>query len=215
MTHRTRVKICGITRVEDALVAARAGVDSIGLNFHRPSARFIELDRALEIRAALPPFVTLTALFLDETEDWVTEVIYRLRPDCLQFHGREQPDFCAAWQLPFIKAIPMGSIGDPGAYAAGFDTAQGFLLDSNAAGRLGGSGDTFDWSRIPASFDYPLLLAGGVTPSNVAEAIVRTKPWGVDVASGVEIEKGIKSSELIEQFFREVRRGDQQLDPDD
>ncbi len=212
MTHRTRVKICGITRVQDALDAARAGVDSIGLNFHRPSARFIEFDRALEIRAALPPFVTLTALFLDETEDWVTEVIYRLRPDCLQFHGRETPDFCAAWQMPFIKAIPMGSIDDPDAYAARFSAAQGFLLDSNAAGRLGGSGDTFDWSKIPASFEYPLLLAGGVTPSNVAEAIVRTRPWGVDVASGVETEKGIKSSELIEQFFREVKRGDQQLD---
>lgn len=212
MIHRTRVKICGITRVQDAIDAARAGVDSIGLNFHRPSARFIDIGRALEVRAALPPFVTLTALFLDETEDWVGEVIHHLRPDCLQFHGREQAGFCAAWQLPFIKAIPMGSIDDPTAYARNFQAAQGFLLDSNAAGRLGGSGDTFDWSRIPESFDYPLILAGGVTPSNVAEAIVQARPWGVDVASGVETDKGIKSSELIEQFFREVRRGDQQLD---
>ncbi len=212
MTHRTRVKICGVTSVRDALVVAHAGADSIGLNFHRPSARFLDIETALEIRAALPPFVTLTALFLDETEDWVTEVVYRLKPDCLQFHGRETPAFCKAWQLPFVKAIPMASIDDPAVYAAEFDAAQGFLLDSNAAGRLGGSGDTFDWSRIPASFDYPLLLAGGVTPSNVAEAIVRIRPWGVDVASGVESEKGVKSSELIDQFFREVRRGDQQLD---
>ena len=108
MTHRTRVKICGITRVQDALDSARAGVDSIGLNFHRPSARFVDLDRALEIRAALPPFVTLTALFLDETDDWVTEVVYRLRPDCLQFHGREEPDFCAAWHL--FDLFPYGYV---------------------------------------------------------------------------------------------------------
>ena len=133
MTLRTRVKICGITRSEDARTAALYGVDSIGLNFHAPSPRFIDLDTAIAIRDELPPFVTLTAL-------------YRLRPDCLQFHGREDPEFCEAWQMPYLKTIPMGSVDDPGAYAARYAKAQGFLCDSNAAGRLGGSGDTFDWS---------------------------------------------------------------------
>ena len=208
MTERTRVKICGITRLEDARVSARWGVDSIGLNFHAPSPRFIDLESAIAVRDALPPFVTLTALFLDETEDWVTEVVYRLRPDCLQFHGQESPEFCESWQMPYLKTIPMGSVDDPLDYAAQYRRAQGFLCDSNAAGRLGGSGDTFDWSRIPESFDYPLLLAGGLTPSNVAAAIARTRPWGVDICSGVEVDKGIKSGDLIGQLFREVRHAD-------
>ena len=188
--------------------AATAGADSIGLVFHPPSPRRIELGPALEIRRRLPPFVTVTALFLDESEDWVAEVVHHLRPDCLQFHGKESADFCEAWTLPYIKAIPMGSIDDPSAYAALHRNAQGFLLDSNAAGRQGGSGDTFDWSKIPLTFKHPLILAGGINPSNVADAIVRVKPWGVDVSTGVEVSRGVKSGELIDQFINEVERGD-------
>jgi phosphoribosylanthranilate isomerase len=208
MIERTRTKICGITRVRDAMHASRAGADAIGLVFHPPSPRLIDLDRALEIRHALPPFVTVTALFLNESEDWVAEVLHRLRPDLLQFHGNESAAFCEAWNLPYIKSIPMGSIDDPRAYAAEHPRAQGFLLDSNAAGRQGGSGDTFDWSRIPSDFEQPLILAGGIKPSNVADAIVQVKPWGVDVSTGVEASKGIKDSALIDQFFDEVKRGD-------
>jgi len=208
MNHRTRVKICGITREQDARHAAAMGVDSIGLNFHQPSPRVVALDQAIAIHRILPPFVTITALFLDESEEWVEQVVQQLRPDCLQFHGQESPEFCATWPVPYIKAIPMGSTQDPAAYAAMFPAAQGFLLDSNAAGRLGGSGDTFDWSKIPTSFDSPLILAGGINPSNVAEAIARVRPWGVDVSSGVEAAKGIKDIDLIDQFFNEVRRGD-------
>ena len=177
MKYRTRVKICGITRVQDARFAANRGADSIGLVFHQPSARAIGIEQALEIRRVLPPFVTVTALFLDESEDWISKVIHQLRPDCLQFHGNESPEFCESWLTPYIKSIPMGSIDDPGAYARTYTLAQGFLLDSNLAGRLGGSGDTFDWSKIPASFEYPLVLAGGMNASNVAAAIARVQPW--------------------------------------
>lgn len=209
MVRRTRIKICGITRLEDARVAARAGVDSIGLAFHPPSPRFIELEPALEIRRNLPPFVTVTAVFLDDDENLIAQVVHRLRPDCLQFHGDEDEAFCSGWMLPYLKSIPMASTDDIGAYAGRYPSARGFLLDSNAAGRMGGSGDTFDWSDIPESFDYPLVLAGGIKPSNVADAIARVRPWGVDVSSGVEVSKGIKSAELIEALVREVKRGDE------
>ena len=171
-------------------------------------SRYIDIEPALSIRRILPPFVSVTALFLDDDEDWITQVAHRLRPDYLQFHGSEAADFCAAWDIPFLKTIPMGSIDDALAYAGSYPTAQGFLLDSNAAGRLGGSGDTFDWSRIPASFDRPLILAGGLTPANVADAIRQVKPWGVDVSTGVEAARGVKDDNLVEDFFREVRRGD-------
>lgn len=208
MAKRTRVKICGFTRKDQALDAARQGVDAIGLVFHQPSSRALDIEQALAIRQAMPAFVTVTALFLDESEDWVAQVVHQIRPDCLQFHGREPEESCVAWMTPYIKSIPMGSGVDPQQYALQYPSAQGFLLDSNMAGRLGGSGDTFDWSKIPTSFDAPLILAGGLTPTNVAEAIARIRPWGVDVSSGVEISKGIKSAELIDQLLREVGRGD-------
>ncbi len=209
MNQRTRVKICGITREQDAICAAELGADSIGLMFHQPSSRVIEIERALDIRRVIPPFVSITAVFLDETEDWIAQVVHRLRPDCLQFHGSETPAFCESWGIPYLKAIPMGSTKNAGQYATSYRAAQGFLLDSNAAGRLGGSGDTFDWSMIPASFEYPLILAGGINPENVSEAIARVRPWGIDVSSGVEIEKGIKDHALMRQFFRAVRQGDE------
>ena len=142
MNYRTRVKICGITRIEVARFAADRGADSIGLVFHQPSARAIEIEQALEIRRALPPFVTVTALFLDESEDWIAQVIQQVGPDCLQFHGNETPGFCERWLKPYIKAVPMGSIDDPDAYARTYKLAQGFLFDSNAAGRLGATADS-------------------------------------------------------------------------
>ena len=208
MKPRTRIKICGLTRLEEALHASRLGADSIGLVFHSPSSRSIEIDQAIAIRRALPPFVTVTALLLNESKDWIAQVVHQVKPDCLQFHGEETAEFCEAWNLPYIKSIAMASTTDPAAFASLYTGAQGFLLDSNAAGRLGGSGDTFDWSKIPSPFDYPLILAGGLDASNVAEAIVRVRPWGVDVSSGVEVSKGVKSVELIENFIHEVKRGD-------
>lgn len=197
-----------MTRIEDALYAAERGADAIGLIFHQASPRAVDVEQAVAIRQAMPPLVTVTAVFLDESEDFVARVIHQVRPDCLQFHGSETADFCAAWMLPYVKVIAMGSVDDPQSYAEAYQTAQGFLLDSNTAGRQGGSGDTFDWSVIPTSFNAPLILAGGINPTNVAEAIERLKPWGVDVVSGVEASKGVKSAELVDQFFREVHRAD-------
>lgn len=205
---RTRIKICGITKLSDALSIAEQGADSIGLVFHPKSPRFIGLDAAREIRNAVPPFVTITALFMDETEEWISEVLSAINPDCLQFHGEEPEPDCVQWNQPYIKSISMGSAVDVAAYALQYFSAQGFLFDSNAAGRQGGSGDTFDWSKIPLSFDRPLVLAGGLNPVNVADAVSQVRPWGVDVSTGVEVSKGVKDLNLINQFFQEVRRGD-------
>jgi len=215
MQNRTRTKICGISTLQDALHAAECGADSIGLVFHPPSVRFIDMTLALEIRHALPPFVTVTALFLDEGEDWVAEVVRVLRPDCLQFHGNETAEFCEAFAVPYIKSIPMGSDEDPCDYARRHKNAQGFLLDSNAAGRQGGSGDTFDWSKIPPAFEHRLILAGGINPLNVADAIIQVRPWAVDVSSGVEVSRGVKSRDLITRFFHEVTCGDARLSGQD
>ena len=205
---RTRIKICGITKTSDAQLVANCGADAIGLVFHERSPRFINVEAAAQIRAEVPAFVSVTALFMDESEDWVGEVIETVHPDCLQFHGAEPPNFCSQWNLPYIKAISMGSVDDAEVYASDYQKAQGFLLDSNVAGRQGGSGDTFDWSKIPSSFPYPLILAGGLTPHNVAEAITRVQPWAVDVSSGVESSRAIKDAQLIRQFCEEVFRVD-------
>ncbi|MFT5658102.1 MAG: phosphoribosylanthranilate isomerase [Gammaproteobacteria bacterium] len=208
MERRTRIKICGITGLDDALTIAALGADSIGFVFHRQSPRFIELDIARRIRDAMPPFVTITALFMNESDEWVDQVVSAVNPDCLQFHGTEAEATCTQWKLPYLKTIAMGSMIDVEAYAGHYLSAQGFLFDSNAAGRQGGSGDTFDWSKIPSTFDRPLVLAGGLHPANVADAVSRIKPWGVDVSTGVEKSKGVKDINLINQFFHEVKRGD-------
>lgn len=205
---RTRIKICGVTQLSDALLIAEQGADSIGLVFHPKSPRFIGLDAARKIRDAVPPFVTITALFMNETEKWISEVLAAINPDCLQFHGEEPEPDCVRWNQPYIKSISMGSAVDVEAYAQQYFSAQGFLFDSNAAGRQGGSGDTFDWSKIPLSFDRPLVLAGGLNPANVADAVSQVRPWAVDVSTGVEMSKGVKDLNLINQFFLEVKRGD-------
>lgn len=205
MNHRTRIKICGITRLEDALQVANLGGDAIGLAFYANSPRVVDIETAVAIREAMPPFITVTALFLNEETEWVDQVVQTVRPDCLQFHGEEPADFCQRWARPYIKAIPMASITDVNAYARQYSAAQGFLLDSNVAGRRGGSGDTFDWSKIPSAFDFPLVLAGGLNPSNVSAAITQVKPWAVDVSSGVENSRGDKDANLIDQFFDAVR----------
>ena len=208
---RTRIKICGLKTVEQALAAALAGADSIGLVFHDRSPRFVELDRALEIRDALPAFVDITALFMDEPQQRVAEVVDRLDPECLQFHGAETPGFCEQWGRAYIKALPMGDLSTDREildHAGRYRSSRGFLFDSHSAGRQGGSGDTFDWSRIPSDFPHPLILAGGLNPQNVARAITELRPWAVDVSSGVERERGVKDTALMQQFCQEVFRAD-------
>jgi phosphoribosylanthranilate isomerase len=205
---RTRVKICGITRPADARAAAEAGADAIGLVFYPPSPRFLSVERALEIRDALPPFVQTVALFVNPDAAQVAQVIGRVRPAMLQFHGEETPRFCGEFGLPYIKACRVkGGVStelDLLEYLRPFSRATAWLLDSHVE-EYGGVGERFDWSLVPAVRERPLVLSGGLAPGNVAEAIRRVRPWGVDVSSGVESAKGIKDAAKIAAFVAEVR----------
>ncbi len=204
--NRTRVKICGITRVEDALIAAQLGVDSIGLVFHKKSPRFVSLEQALIIKKSLPAFVTITALMMDESTAWVDEIVNTLNPDCLQFHGDECPDDCNRYNIPYIKAIAMSGMQNIAAYMSCYKDAQSFLLDSHAAGQQGGSGELFDWNDIPKDIKKNIILAGGIVPDNVYKAITQVSPWAIDLSSGVEQRKGIKDKNKMLQLMREVSR---------
>lgn len=206
---KTRVKICGITRTADAAAAAQAGVDAIGLVFYPASPRFLSAERAREIRDALPPFVQTVALFVNADAASVAQVIGRVHPAMLQFHGDETPDFCAQFGLPYVKAYRTKSGATPGAaleYLRPFSRAAAWLFDSHVP-EYGGVGESFDWSLVPAT-DKPVILSGGLSQANVAAAIRRVRPWGVDVSSGVESAKGIKDAAKIAAFIAEVRNAD-------
>ncbi len=203
-TFRTRVKICGITRPEDGVTAARLGADAIGLVFHPSSHRFVDADAALRIIAALPPFVGIVGLFVNAEPATVRAVLATVPLHWLQFHGDEEPADCAAFGLPYIKATPMGAGADVRDYERRFATAAALLLDSHGGNQMGGSGQGFDWTRIPTERHKPLILAGGLHPGNVAAAIRRVRPYAVDVSSGVETAKGIKDPELMRAFLRGV-----------
>lgn len=203
---RVRVKVCGITRAQDARAAAAAGADAIGLVFYPQSPRFVSTAQARTVIAALPPFVTVTGLFLDPEPAFVQEVLDELPLDVLQFHGSESPEFCRAFGLRYIKAVPMGDGVDIGEYARRYADAAALLLDSHGAGQRGGTGVTFAWSLAPKIAAPPLILAGGLTPGNVAAAIAIVRPHGVDVSSGVESAPGIKDTVKLAAFIREVNR---------
>jgi phosphoribosylanthranilate isomerase len=205
---RTRVKICGITRVEDALAAARAGADAIGLVFYSGSPRCVAVSRAREICRALPPFVSVVGLFVDAAREDVDAVMADVPLDLLQFHGGETAGQCTGFGRPYIKAIGMKPGADPVAAMAAHPEAGGFLLDAWQPDIHGGAGVAFDWQRVPADCARPLILAGGLTPDNVAAAIRQVKPFAVDVSSGVEASKGIKSEDRIQAFMRGVAHGD-------
>jgi phosphoribosylanthranilate isomerase len=202
---RTRVKICGITRVEDGLAAARAGADAIGLVFAERSPRRVSPEQARTIAAALPPFVTTVALFVNASPDEVEAVIAQVRPDCLQFHGEEPPDYCAAFGLPWLKAVRVRPGVDLLQFSTRYAAARGLLLDAYSPAAHGGTGERFDWGLIPADLPRPVVLAGGLTPANVGEAVRFAKPWAVDVSSGVEAAPGIKDAAKIAAFVKEVR----------
>ncbi len=207
---RTRVKICGITRPGDALAAAQAGADAIGLVFYPSSPRFLSLERAAEIRDALPPFVQTVALFVNPDAAQVAQVIGRVKPSLLQFHGEETPAFCEDFGLPYVKACRVKGGTGHGAlleYLRNFSRACAWLLDSHVA-EYGGVGERFDWSLVPAQRERPVILSGGLDPGNVREAIRRVRPWGVDVSSGVESAKGIKDPARVAAFIAEVRSED-------
>lgn len=206
-TLRTRVKICGITRVEDALEASRAGADAIGLVF-APSPRRVEIPQAAMLRRALPPFVASVALFVNPSREEVERVIAEVQPDWLQFHGEESPEFCAAFARPYFKAARVRPGLNLVEYAALYADAGGLLLDAWSAEAHGGTGHRFDWGLIPADLPKPVILAGGLDAGNVAEAIRQVRPWAVDVSSGVEAGKGIKDAARIAAFMKEVRNAD-------
>ncbi|MDN5869380.1 MAG: phosphoribosylanthranilate isomerase [Nitrococcus sp.] len=203
---RTRIKICGLTRPDDALAAARLGVDAVGLVFYERSPRRLSPRAACDIVAALPPFVTVVGLFLDAPAAMVDDVLASVALDLLQFHGAEGQAYCARFHRPYIKALPMGAGIDPATYARAYPDAAGFLLDSNRIGQAGGSGRTFDWELVPRALGGPIVLAGGLHAGNVAPAIQATRPWAVDVSSGVEAAPGVKDPELMNAFVSEVAR---------
>jgi phosphoribosylanthranilate isomerase len=204
---RTRVKICGITRAQDALAAAQAGADAIGLVFYPPSPRFLGVERAREIRDALPPFVHAVALFVNADAAQVAQVIGRVHPAMLQFHGEESPEFCAQFGLPYVKACRVAPGVDLLEYLLPFSAASGWLLDAHVE-EYGGVGASFDWSLVPDNLGRPLVLSGGLSRDNVGAAIRRIRPWAVDVSSGVESAKGIKDAARMASFIAEVRNAD-------
>jgi len=203
---RTRVKICGITRTADADAAARAGADAIGLVFYPPSPRYLSAERAREIRDALPPFVQTVALFVNSDAAQVAQVIGRVHPAMLQFHGEESPEFCGQFGLPYVKACRVREGVSALEYLRPFSGAAAWLFDSHVP-EYGGVGESFDWSLVPAT-DKPAILSGGLSRDSVAAAIRRVRPWGVDVSSGVESAKGIKDAAKIAAFIAEVRNAD-------
>ena len=207
---RTRVKICGITRIQDAVCAVQLGVDALGLVFYAKSARAVSLKIARDIVAATGPFVTSVGLFLNADPKYVRRVIDAIPLNLLQFHGSEPPADCRAYDKPYIKAIPMGSNIDAYDYVLAYADAAGFLFDSHAPGKSGGSGERFDWNLLPQDLGKPLILAGGLNPQNVGDAIRVIKPYAVDVSSGVEADKGVKDTVKMAAFMREVRRVDYQ-----
>ena len=207
---RTRIKFCGLTRPGDVRLASELGADAIGFVFAERSPRRIEPEQARAMRNALAPLVNVVALFADTPAAGVREAIKQARPTLLQFHGDEDDAFCRAFRVPWMKAIPManGEAWDARTLQQRWPHADGFLFDSHGAGKGGGTGKAFDWSRIPTGLHRPFVLAGGITPDNVFDAIHATLPWAVDVASGIEVSPGIKDGEKMRRFVAEVRRAD-------
>jgi phosphoribosylanthranilate isomerase len=203
----TRVKICGLTIPEDAELSVDAGADAIGLVFYAPSPRNVDdLARAREIAQAAGPFVTVVALFVDASE-WFIESVLRAVPiNLLQFHGGETELQCNRFGHPYIKALRMKPDTDVHSAIAPYESAQGILLDTYVAGVPGGTGECFDWHRVPFPSPKPIVLAGGMTPENVAQSVEIAKPYGVDVSGGVEASAGIKNPEKVRQFIENAKR---------
>ncbi|WP_126455998.1 phosphoribosylanthranilate isomerase [Sulfuriflexus mobilis] len=207
-----RTKICGITRPQDGLAAARAGADAIGLVFYPKSPRAVTIEQAAEICAALPPFVTAVGLFVDAEHFSIDDVLRGVPLDLLQFHGSETPAQCEAFDTPYIKAIRMSEEADLVEAASHYGSARGLLVDTWSPTEAGGTGEAFDWDRVsPAmrgELETPIILAGGLHPGNVAGAIAAVQPYAVDVSSGVEASKGIKDADKITAFMQAVRQAD-------
>jgi phosphoribosylanthranilate isomerase len=204
---RTRVKICGITRCEDAQLAVDAGADAIGLVFYEKSPRFVSNERAAEICNQIPAFVSRVALFKDAEQAFVESVLAQVEIDLLQFHGSETPGYCEQFDRPYIKAIGVKGIEHDAGFlmssAETFQSAKALLLDGHAPGEAGGTGVSFDWAAI-SKIDKPVVLAGGLTVENVHQAINLMHPYAVDVSSGVESSPGIKDKDKVAAFMEQV-----------
>lgn len=203
---RTRVKICGITRIEDALAAVDAGADALGFVFYSKSPRAVSVADAASIISRLPAFVTSVALFVDAEPELIERVIEEAQVDLLQFHGNESAQQCSQFGRPYIKALRMKPDLDLNQQMLAYADARGVLLDAYTPGIPGGTGEQFDWSRIPAELAKEITLAGGLDSSNIAAAIEQVRPYAVDVSGGVELSKGIKDAKKLEQFIAEVHR---------
>ena len=202
--NRTRVKICGITLVEDAVSAVNAGADAIGLVFYAPSPRAVTIVQAQQIVAAMPPFVSVVGLFVNAKQIEIESVLSKVRLDILQFHGDESASDCQQINLPYYKAIRVKAESNLLQYEAEFKSAKALLLDTYSEAAVGGTGQVFDWGLIPKNLSKPVILAGGLTAENVASAIRQVRPYAVDVSGGVEQNKGIKDAAKIAAFMRGV-----------
>ncbi len=210
---RTRIKFCGLTRAGDVRLASELGVDAIGFVFAADSQRRVRAEEARAMRSALEPLVDAIAVFRDNEAEDVRETVRQVRPTVLQFHGSEDDAFCRGFGLPYIKGITIGDgpVDNAVALQVKYPAASAFLFDGPAPG----DGVAFDWSRIPTGLGKPFMIAGGLRPGTVFEAIQLTLPWGVDVSSGVESEPGVKDGERMRRFVEEVRRADCHVDPDE
>ncbi|WP_409299491.1 phosphoribosylanthranilate isomerase [Pseudomonas sp. KCJK8993] len=206
-----RSKICGITRIEDALAAVAAGADAIGLVFYAKSPRAVNVQQARAIIAALPPFVTTVGLFVNASRCELGEILDAVPLDLLQFHGDESAAACEGYHRPYIKALRVKAGDDIAAACLAYPGASGILLDTYVEGVPGGTGEAFDWSLVPQGLSKPIILAGGLSADNVAMAIARVRPYAVDVSGGVEQSKGIKDPAKIQAFMQAVRRSSESM----
>ena len=208
---RTRVKICGFTRADDAVIAAGLGVDAIGLVFYPPSPRNVTIELAVAITQALPAFVSVVGLFVDAEPDFIKDVLSQVSIDCLQFHGDESPEACRIYGKPYIKAIRMKVDTNLSELAGQYADAAGLLLDAYHPGIQGGTGNGFDWELIKNQGKLPIILAGGLSPDNAALAVQQVRPYALDVSSGVEAEKGIKDATKMAEFIKKTNLATEQL----
>jgi phosphoribosylanthranilate isomerase len=206
IVKRTRIKICGITRPEDARAAVDAGADAIGLVFYTPSPRSVTLEQARAICAVIPPFVTIVALTVNADKALLQDIIGALPVSLLQFHGDEAPEHCEAFSIPYIKALRMSDNVDVVTECERFSSALALLLDAYQPGKPGGTGEIFDWDRVPLALGSSIILAGGLTPGNVQQAIQQVSPYAVDVSGGVEASPGIKDAFKINEFIGNASR---------
>jgi len=200
------VKICGITSPEQALMAQDAGADLLGLVIYPKSSRYVQVPQAVKIRQVIGPGAKCVVLLVNADKALVDLVIDQVKPDLLQFHGDESPEFCQQFNYPFIRAIRMRDGLDIDAEVASYKADGGFLFDAWSDDLYGGTGHSFDWSRLPTTTDYKLILAGGLKPDNVAEAIAKTMPYMVDVSGGVEASPGIKDPIKVKAFVTEAKK---------